>query len=207
MCSSMLTCRWWRPQFCPNHRQSATTESLNLETVAGMYLVLLAGIVLSVALCLLQFCLAKYRDCHRQVSLVMSPGAKTGQWSCHLVQTQTGQWSCHLVPTQVCGHVTWCRDRSVVMSPGAETDGSVVMSILIIVLRILYVILCIHLCCVHSCVLCPCVASCVSCVLCLHVVLRVHTSHVFTCAVCSFVPCVHVFRVLTRALCPRAGVC
>ena len=145
MCTSMLTCRWWRPQFCPNHRQSATTESLNLETVAGMYLVLLAGIVLSVALCLLQFCLAKYRDCHRQVSLVMSPGAKTGQWSCHLVQTQTGQWSCHLVPRQVSGHVTWCRHKqvsghvtwcrhrqvsghvtwcrhkSVVMSPGAET--------------------------------------------------------------------------------------
>ena len=41
-----LICRWWRPQFCPNHRQSATTESLNLETVAGMYLVLLAGVVL-----------------------------------------------------------------------------------------------------------------------------------------------------------------
>ena len=65
---SLSDCRWWRPQFCPNHRQSATTESLNLETVAGMYLVLLAGVVLSVTLCLVQFFLAKYRARHRQVS-------------------------------------------------------------------------------------------------------------------------------------------
>ncbi|KAK7500602.1 hypothetical protein BaRGS_00008177, partial [Batillaria attramentaria] len=54
-----ITRKWWRPQFCPNLRQSATTESLNLETVAGMYLVLLAGIVLSVLLCLFQLCLSK----------------------------------------------------------------------------------------------------------------------------------------------------
>ncbi|KAL8617123.1 hypothetical protein ACOMHN_014293 [Nucella lapillus] len=56
--------KWWRPQFCPNQRQSAKTKSLDLETVAGMYLVLLAGIGMSVALCLLQFCCAKSR--HRK---------------------------------------------------------------------------------------------------------------------------------------------
>ncbi|XP_076446177.1 glutamate receptor ionotropic, kainate 2-like isoform X2 [Babylonia areolata] len=53
--------KWWRPQFCPNQRQSAKTKSLNLETVAGMYLVLLAGIGMAVCLCLLQFCVVRCR--------------------------------------------------------------------------------------------------------------------------------------------------
>lgn len=58
-----LTRKWWRPQFCPNHRQSAKTESLNLDTVFGMYLVLLAGIGLSIVLCLLQLA---YTRCYKR---------------------------------------------------------------------------------------------------------------------------------------------
>ncbi|XP_070198239.1 glutamate receptor ionotropic, kainate 2-like isoform X2 [Littorina saxatilis] len=53
--------KWWRPQTCLNrHRTGAKTHSLSLETVAGMFLVLLAGIVLSVTLCLIQLCMAKW---------------------------------------------------------------------------------------------------------------------------------------------------
>lgn len=53
--------KWFRPQFCPSHRQSATTESLNIQTVLGMYLVLGGGIILSVSLCLVQFFVQKCR--------------------------------------------------------------------------------------------------------------------------------------------------
>lgn len=59
--SHIHDCRWWRPQFCPNQVQSAKTKSLDLETVSGMYLVILGGIVISAILCLAQYCLAKGR--------------------------------------------------------------------------------------------------------------------------------------------------
>ncbi|NP_001191542.1 glutamate receptor subunit protein GluR6 [Aplysia californica] len=47
--------KWWRPQNCPNQKQSAKTKSLDLETVAGMYVVILLGALISSVLCLLQY--------------------------------------------------------------------------------------------------------------------------------------------------------
>ncbi|XP_059141818.1 glutamate receptor ionotropic, kainate 2-like [Physella acuta] len=53
--------KWFRPQVCPSHQQSAKTQSLDLETVAGMYLVICGGAVMSMLLCFLQYCYGHFR--------------------------------------------------------------------------------------------------------------------------------------------------
>ncbi|XP_041356659.1 glutamate receptor ionotropic, kainate 1-like [Gigantopelta aegis] len=53
--------KWWRRQNCPDQRSSADTKSLDFQNVAGMFLVLLAGIILSSVVCLFQYCLRKSR--------------------------------------------------------------------------------------------------------------------------------------------------
>ncbi|RUS79115.1 hypothetical protein EGW08_013125 [Elysia chlorotica] len=53
--------KWWRPQICPNQKQSAKTKSLDLETVAGMYVVILSGALLSLSICFLQFMFARFK--------------------------------------------------------------------------------------------------------------------------------------------------
>ncbi|KAK3801150.1 hypothetical protein RRG08_006867 [Elysia crispata] len=52
--------KWWRPQICPNQKQSAKTESLDLETSAGMYVVILSGALISLLICLLQFLYGRF---------------------------------------------------------------------------------------------------------------------------------------------------
>ncbi|GFR57502.1 glutamate receptor subunit protein GluR6 [Elysia marginata] len=53
--------RWWRPQICPNQKQSAKTKSLDIETVAGMYVVILSGALISLIICLLQFLYGRFK--------------------------------------------------------------------------------------------------------------------------------------------------
>ncbi|KAH9523151.1 hypothetical protein Btru_065948 [Bulinus truncatus] len=53
--------KWWRPQNCPSHHQSAKTQSLDIETVSGMYVVILCGALLSVLLCVLQYLYGQLR--------------------------------------------------------------------------------------------------------------------------------------------------
>ncbi|XP_055894617.1 glutamate receptor ionotropic, kainate 2-like isoform X4 [Biomphalaria glabrata] len=53
--------KWWRPQNCPSHHQSAKTQSLDFETVSGMYVVILSGAVISVLLCVLQYIYGQLR--------------------------------------------------------------------------------------------------------------------------------------------------
>uniref|UniRef100_A0A2C9LSC9 Uncharacterized protein n=1 Tax=Biomphalaria glabrata TaxID=6526 RepID=A0A2C9LSC9_BIOGL len=56
-----ISFRWWRPQNCPSHHQSAKTQSLDFETVSGMYVVILSGAVISVLLCVLQYIYGQLR--------------------------------------------------------------------------------------------------------------------------------------------------
>ncbi|CAL1542512.1 unnamed protein product [Lymnaea stagnalis] len=51
---------------CPSHHQSAKTQSLDLETVAGMYVVILCGALMSMLLCSLQYCYSQLRRKRKQ---------------------------------------------------------------------------------------------------------------------------------------------
>ncbi|XP_067663930.1 glutamate receptor ionotropic, kainate 2-like isoform X2 [Haliotis asinina] len=53
--------KWWRPQFCPDARASAKTKSLDVENVAGMFLVLAGGVGISGMLCFVKFCISRPR--------------------------------------------------------------------------------------------------------------------------------------------------
>ncbi|XP_046553424.1 glutamate receptor ionotropic, kainate 2-like isoform X2 [Haliotis rubra] len=54
--------KWWRPQFClPDARASAKTKSLDVENVAGMFLVLAGGVGISGILCFVKFCISRPR--------------------------------------------------------------------------------------------------------------------------------------------------
>ncbi|GFN98252.1 glutamate receptor subunit protein glur6 [Plakobranchus ocellatus] len=58
--------KWWRPQICPSQKQSAKTKSLDLETVAGMYVVILSGALISMIICSLQFLYGRFTKRRKQ---------------------------------------------------------------------------------------------------------------------------------------------
>ncbi|XP_050416680.2 glutamate receptor ionotropic, kainate 2 [Patella vulgata] len=53
--------KWWRRQYCPDPRQKAKTESLDFENVAGMFIILAAGIILALVVCAVEYIVGKLR--------------------------------------------------------------------------------------------------------------------------------------------------
>ncbi|KAK3599487.1 hypothetical protein CHS0354_006615 [Potamilus streckersoni] len=56
--------KWWRRPNCPDPRSSAKSKAIEIEVASGMFIVLLAGIVLSAIVCALEYFITK--ECRRR---------------------------------------------------------------------------------------------------------------------------------------------
>ncbi|KAL3878973.1 hypothetical protein ACJMK2_031295 [Sinanodonta woodiana] len=63
--------KWWRSPNCPDPRSSAKSTAIEIEAASGMFIVLLAGIVLSAIACALEYLITK--ECRRRKAKRINP--------------------------------------------------------------------------------------------------------------------------------------